>query len=56
MAKKIVIIIPAYNEEKGIGFVLDNIPKNRLEKLGYNVEVLVIDNNSTDQTNKIARN
>jgi len=53
--KKITIIIPCYNEEKGIGKVIDEIPKEKLKKAGYNVEVLVMDNNSHDKTGEIAR-
>ncbi len=39
-----VIIIPAYNEEKSIGFVLRD-----LNTLGIK-EIIVVDNNSTDKT------
>ena len=53
--KKITIIIPCYNEEKGIGKVIDDIPKRELKKLGYETEVLVIDNNSSDKTAEIAK-
>lgn len=52
--KKITVVIPCYNEEKGIGEVIKGIPKQRLKELGYKTEVLVIDNNSTDQTKSIA--
>ncbi|MCK4785319.1 MAG: glycosyltransferase [Desulfobacteraceae bacterium] len=55
MAKpKVTIILPALNEEKAIGKVIDEIPKSALEKAGYIVQVLVADGNSTDQTRKIA--
>lgn len=53
--KKITIIIPCYNEEKGIGKVIKDIPKEKLKKLGYETEVLVIDNNSSDNTAKVAK-
>jgi len=53
--KKITVIIPCRNEEKGIGKVIEGIPKNKLKKLGYKTEVIVIDNNSTDKTKEIAR-
>jgi len=53
--KKIVVLIPCYNEEKGLGGVIDNIPRDTLGLLGYDVEVLVIDNNSSDNTVAIAR-
>jgi glycosyltransferase involved in cell wall biosynthesis len=53
--KKITILIPCHNEEKGIGKVLDEIPFIHLLKLGYITQVIVIDNNSTDNTLKIAK-
>src|SRR5258708_2869077 len=55
MKKKIItIMIPCFNEEKGIGKGIDAIPYSILEKAGYEVNVFVIDNNSTDDTAKIA--
>ncbi|MBU1130211.1 glycosyltransferase family 2 protein [Patescibacteria group bacterium] len=53
--KTLTIVIPALNEEKGIGPVLKDIPLKKLERIGYKTEILVIDNNSTDNTGKIAR-
>jgi len=52
--KKLTILIPCYNEEKGIGSVIDNIPFSTLLKLGIFTEVLVVDNNSKDRTANIA--
>lgn len=54
--QKISIVIPALNEENGIGPVLKAIPLNELKRLKYDVELLVIDNGSTDKTPHIARN
>lgn len=53
--KTITIVIPALNEEKGIGPVIREIPLKKLEQIGYKTEVLVIDNDSTDNTGKIAK-
>jgi glycosyltransferase involved in cell wall biosynthesis len=53
--KKITVVIPALNEEQGIGSVLKEIPTSRLIDLGYETEVLVIDNGSKDKTGHIAR-
>ena len=53
--KKITIVIPALNEEKGIGAVLKEIPIDQFGKLGYETEVLVIDYESKDNTFQIAR-
>lgn len=46
---KITVILPAYNEEKAIGKVIDEI---RL--LPVRCDILVVDNNSTDETYNIA--
>lgn len=53
--KKVTIIIPCYNEEKGIGKVIDSIPVHKLEKNNYITEIIVIDNNSTDKTAEVAK-
>ncbi len=53
--KKITVVIPALNEEKGIGSVLKEIPISALLDMGYETEVMVIDNGSKDKTRHIAR-
>ena len=53
--KKITILIPCYNEEKGIGKVIDDVPYKQLTHHGFLAEIMVIDNNSSDNTLKIAR-
>lgn len=53
--KTLTVVIPALNEEKGIGPVIREIPLEKLEQIGYRTEILVIDNNSTDKTGEIAR-
>lgn len=53
--EKITILIPCHNEEKGIAKVISGIPYNKLKKQGYSVEVVVIDNNSSDKTNDLAK-
>lgn len=50
MKKPIIdVIIPAYNEEKSIGLVIADIPDKLVR------EVIVCNNNSTDQTKMVAR-
>jgi glycosyltransferase involved in cell wall biosynthesis len=49
----ISLIIPAYNEEKYISTCLDYAIKNSNGKL---LEIIVVDNASTDNTKKIASN
>ncbi len=53
--KKISIVIPALNEELGIGHVVDEISVVKLKQMGYDTEILVIDNDSEDKTPHIAR-
>jgi hypothetical protein len=49
--REILIIIPAYDEEGGIGRVLREVPK---ELLGYEVKAVVVNDGSTDATEAIA--
>jgi glycosyltransferase involved in cell wall biosynthesis len=46
---KIVVVIPAYNEEQSIGKVVDDIPKEWVS------DVIVCSNNSTDKTIEVAK-
>ncbi len=48
--KNIKVVIPAYNEEKSIGLVLQHIPKNLV------TEIVVANNNSKDNTKEVALN
>ena len=52
--KKITVVIPALNEEQAIGSVIKEIPINEIKKMGYEVEIMVIDNGSKDKTRYIA--
>jgi glycosyltransferase involved in cell wall biosynthesis len=45
---RIFVVIPAFNEENGIGQVIEEIPKGIVE------EIIVVNNASTDDTEKIA--
>ncbi len=53
--KKITVLIPCYNEELGVGNVVEEIPHRKLKALGYKTEVIVINNNSTDKTVEVAK-
>ncbi|MGV7220257.1 MAG: glycosyltransferase family 2 protein [Nitrospinales bacterium] len=48
MTPKISVILPAYNEEASIGLVLKDLPKDSIH------EIIVVDNNSTDGTARVA--
>lgn len=50
----ITFIIPAFNEEKTIGNVIEKIPYKELKERGFRVEVIVVDDGSNDNTEKIA--
>lgn len=52
---KITVVMPALNEEKAITAVLNSVPTKKLNKMGYEVETLVVDNGSTDKTAKLAK-
>jgi len=53
--KKVCIVLPTLNEALAIGNVIEEIPQSVLEEKGYQVDVLVVDGNSTDSTLKIAK-
>jgi glycosyltransferase involved in cell wall biosynthesis len=53
-AKKITVVIPCRNEAKGVGSVIKSLPYNTLAKRRYACEVIVIDNNSSDNTAEVA--
>lgn len=46
--RKISVIIPAFNEENGVGQVIQEIPKDIV------TEIIVVNNASTDNTEKVA--
>lgn len=52
---KLSFVIPALNEEKGIASVIKQVPVKKLESIGYEVEIVVVDNASTDKTSEIAK-
>lgn len=51
---KLSVIIPAYNEEKRIAATLNSVDAY-LSKQSYNYEILVVDNNSNDNTRKVVK-
>ncbi len=48
------IVIPALNEEEGIATTISSIPRTELQKMGYEVQILVVDGNSKDRTRQRA--
>ncbi len=53
--KTVSIVIPALNERDGIEKTIEAIPKGELERMGYEVQILVVDNGSHDGTGELAR-
>lgn len=53
--RKLSIVIPAYNEEKFIGGLLEKILAVELKSLGVEKEIIVVDDCSKDQTPLLAQ-
>lgn len=51
---RIVVLLPALNEELGVAAVLDEIPFGALRERGYDTAVWVVDGKSTDATLAVA--
>ena len=55
MAKKLSIVIPAYNEEKFIGKLLEKIREVDTESLGLQKQIIVVNDCSQDNTASIVK-
>jgi len=53
--RMLTVLIPALNEESGIKQTISAIPKKRIGDEGYDLEIIVIDGNSTDFTREVAQ-
>jgi len=53
--KRLSIVIPAYNEERFIGTLLDRIRAVDLSPLGFEKEIIVVDDCSKDDTVEIVK-
>lgn len=53
--KKVAILLPCYNEEDGVAAVIKGFNRKQLKSLGYELDIIVIDNNSSDRTQEVAR-
>lgn len=51
----LTILMPALNEEESISQTIKNIPLAKLEEMGYDTEILIVDGGSTDKTVEIAK-
>ncbi len=52
---KITVVIPCYNEARGIAKVIKSFPVEKLHRNHFSLEILVVDNNSTDNTAQLAK-
>ena len=56
MEKEVVcVVLPTLNEELTVGKVIDEVPRQALEQAGFEVDILVVDGNSSDRTRQIAK-
>ena len=53
--KHITVIIPCHNEEKGLEKMLSTFDRSAYQGKGYDIDIIVVDNNSTDDTVNVAR-
>ena len=51
----VCVLLPTLDEGQTIGKVIDDIPTGLLKSKGYDVDVVVVDGNSTDGTREIAK-
>ncbi|MGH7820587.1 MAG: glycosyltransferase family 2 protein [Candidatus Binatia bacterium] len=54
-ADRLSVVIPAYNEERFIGTLLERVRAVDLSRFGLGKEIIVIDDHSSDRTAEIAR-
>jgi dolichol-phosphate mannosyltransferase len=55
MSEKLSIVIPAYNEEKNIGKCINELQATLREKYAIPYEIIVVNDNSTDLTERTVR-
>ena len=55
MPSLLSIVIPAFNEERFIGTLLEQIAQVDLARLGVGTQVIVVDDHSTDGTSDVVR-
>ena len=51
----VTVILPTLNEEKGVGKTIDSINNDYFKKNKWNLEIMIVDGDSRDKTQKIAK-
>ena len=54
--RNVVIMLPTLDEAKGLEEVANNIPHEKIELMGWNTHVWVIDGGSSDETETVTNN
>jgi glycosyltransferase involved in cell wall biosynthesis len=52
---KVSVILPTINEEKGVGKTIDSINNDYFKKNKWDLEIIIVDGDSKDKTQEIAR-
>jgi len=52
---KVTVILPTINEEQGVGKTIDSINRNYFKKKKWQLEIMIVDGDSKDKTQEIAR-
>ena len=53
--KRVMILLPTLDEAEGLALILPRIPVEQLSKKGWDIETLVVDGGSEDNTKEIAQ-
>lgn len=53
--RTVTFVIPTLDEQDGIGPTIDAIDRRAFDALGFDVEVIVVDGQSTDRTREVAQ-
>ena len=53
--RKLSVVMPALNEKESIEAVVEAVPSAELNAMGFDVQIVVIDNGSEDSTGELAR-
>ena len=51
----VTVLLPTLNEEKGVGKTIDSINKDYFKKNNCKIEIMIVDGDSKDKTQKIAK-